>query len=274
MYTEESECGTLCNSYDCSNGRAMRENTLKSNLKRGVVQYGCLIHIGNSFSAELMAHQGWDALAIDLQHGLIGFETAITMFQAISTTTCVPLARARWNEPAEIMRLLDAGAYGIICPMISNRDDVERFVRACRYPPQGYRSYGPERGNLYGGPDYAAHANAEIMTLAMIETKAALDNLDDILSVPGLDAVYVGPTDLHYALRGSLAADIADDDYLTTLARIASTAHQRGIIPGIHTSSPAYARKMREIGFRFITIMTDVSLMAGAAQQILTQTNQ
>src|SRR3712207_138583 len=122
------------------------------------------------------------------------------MLQAISTTDVVPFARVNWNDPGTIMKLLDAGCYGVICPMIEGRADAEAFVGACRYPPEGYRSYGPFRASLYGGPDYAANANETVVTMAMIETRAALDDLDGILSVPGLDAVFVGPSDLGQSL--------------------------------------------------------------------------
>ena len=147
-----------------------------------------------------MAHAGFDSLTVDMQHGLSHFESAVPMFQAISTTDTVPLARVPWNEPGIIMKLLDAGCYGIICPMINSADEAAAFVGACRYPPHGYRSYGPTRAALYAGADYAAHANEEVLTLAMIETKAGLENLEAIVQTPGLDAVYVGPADLSQSL--------------------------------------------------------------------------
>ena len=129
-----------------------------------------------------MAKQGWDSLTIDLQHGVVDYPSALQMFQAISTTETVPMARVNWNEPGQIMKILDAGCYGVICPMVSNRDEAEKFVQACMYPPKGYRSFGPIRGLLYGGPDYGEHANDEILKLAMIETKESLNNLDKIMT--------------------------------------------------------------------------------------------
>ena len=129
------------------------------------------LHIPNSFSTEVMAHAGWDSLTIDMQHGPPEYHAALPMLQAISTTETVPLARVPWNEPGLIMRMLDAGCYGVICPMINTREQAEAFVGACRYPPEGYRSFGPYRARLYAGADYPQYANEEIVTMAMIETR-------------------------------------------------------------------------------------------------------
>ena len=147
-----------------------------------------------------MANQGWDSLTIDMQHGLIDYPNAVNMLQAISTTETTPMARVNWNEPGQIMKILDAGCYGIICPMVSNRKEAENFVQACQYPPKGYRSFGPIRASIYGGGDYAKHADQEILKLAMIETKEALEKLDEILDTPNLDGIYIGPADLSLAV--------------------------------------------------------------------------
>ena len=155
----------------------MRENKLKKIFKEGKVVVNGWLQIPSSFSAEVMANQGWDSLTIDMQHGAVDYPNALQMFQAISTTDVVPMARVNWNEPGQIMKILDAGSYGVICPMVSNREQAEKFVQACMYPPKGYRSFGPLRGLIYGGSDYGKHANNEILKLAMIETKEALDNL-------------------------------------------------------------------------------------------------
>ena len=157
--------------------------------------------LGNSaYSAEVIANEAFDAVVVDMQHGIIDFQAAAELLQAISTKAPVPIARTPWNDPSPIMRLVDAGAYGIICPMVNNRAECEQFIAACRYPPLGERSYGPLRAMLYAGEDYYQHANDTIATIAMIETAAALDDLDGIMSVDGLDAVYIGPSDLSIAL--------------------------------------------------------------------------
>ena len=156
-----------------------------------------------------MSHQGWDSLTIDMQHGVVDYPNALQMLQAISTTEAVPMARVNWNEPGQIMKILDAGCYGVICPMVSNRKEAENFVKACLYPPKGYRSFGPIRGLLYGGSDYGKYANDEILKFAMIETKEALENLDAIMSTPDLSGIYIGPADLSLA--------IGEDQVLTNL---------------------------------------------------------
>ena len=178
----------------------MRKNKLKELFKTGKPIINSWFSIPSSFSAESMAQQSWDSLTIDMQHGLIDYSSAVSMLQAISTTNITPMARVNWNEPGQIMKILDAGCYGVICPMVSNRKEAEKFVQACQYPPKGYRSFGPIRGLLYGGQDYGKHANDEIVKLAMIETREALDNLDQIMTTPGLDGIYICPADLCLAI--------------------------------------------------------------------------
>ena len=141
----------------------MRKNKLKQMFKEGKPVVNGWLQIPSAFSAEVMAHQGWDSCTIDMQHGVIDYPNALGMLQSISTTEVTPLARVNWNEPGQIMKILDAGCYGIICPMVSNRKEAESFVKACLYPSKGYRSFGPIRGLLYGGSDYAKNADNEII---------------------------------------------------------------------------------------------------------------
>ena len=178
----------------------MRENTLKAIWARGAAVVNGWLSIPSAFSAEIMAHQGFDSLTVDMQHGVVDYQTAVTMLQAVSTTSTIPLARVAWNDPALLMKILDAGVYGVICPMVSTVEQAEAMVKACKYPPQGYRSWGPVRASIYAGADYGDHANDDVLVMPMIETAEALENLDAILQVPGIDAVYVGPSDLSLAL--------------------------------------------------------------------------
>jgi 4-hydroxy-2-oxoheptanedioate aldolase len=153
----------------------MRPNNIRTVWNAGQCVVNGWLAIPSAFSAEVMAHCGWDSLCIDIQHGMVDYQTATTMMQAISTTAVTPIVRVPWNDPAIIMKCLDAGAYGIVCPMINSGEDALRFAGACRYPPMGYRSLGPIRAQLYGGSDYAAKANEEIVALAMIETMPGLE---------------------------------------------------------------------------------------------------
>ena len=246
----------------------MKKNKLKQMFKDDKPVINGWLQIPHSFSAEVMAKQGWDSLTIDLQHGVVDYPNALQMFQAISTTDTVPMARVNWNEPGQIMKILDAGCYGVICPMVSNRDEAEKFVQACLYPPKGYRSFGPIRGLLYGGPDYGEHANDEILKLAMIETKESLDNLDKIMTTKNLDGIYIGPADLSLAIGAKPGFDNPEGTpTYEALTNILSYAKKNNIVAGIHNASPMYAEKMIKLGFQFVTVGSDQKFMASGANQ-------
>ena len=246
----------------------MRKNFLKQMFKEGKPIINGWLQIPSSFSAEVMAHVGWDSCTIDLQHGVVGYENALTMFQAISSTKTVPLARVNWNEPGQIMKILDAGCYGIICPMVSNRKEAENFVKACLYPPKGYRSFGPIRGLIYGGNDYGEHANNEILKLAMIETSEALEKLDEILDTPNLDGIYVGPADLSLAVGEEARFDVPESTRaFKEIIRILKAAKKRNLLAGLHTASADYAKKMIDKGFNLVTIGADHRFMSAGAKK-------
>ena len=246
----------------------MRENTVKRAWREGKITYGAWLSIPSAFSAEVMAHQGFDWICIDMQHGVIDYQIAVTMLQAISTTQTIPFVRVPWNEPGIIGKALDAGAYGVIIPLVNTREQAEAAVGACRYAPAGYRSFGPLRASYYAGPDYAIHANEEIACIPMIETTTALANLEEILNVPGIDAVYVGPADLSLTLGLPPRMDHDDQSFEQARRAIAEACRRHGIVPGIHASA-ALAPKHAEAGYRMITISTDVGSMAGASAQDL-----
>jgi 4-hydroxy-2-oxoheptanedioate aldolase len=168
------------------------------------------------------------------------------------------------------MKILDAGSYGVICPMVSNREQAEKFVQACMYPPKGYRSFGPLRGLIYGGPDYGKHANNEILKLAMIETKEALDNLDNIMSTPGVDGIYIGPADLSLAVGEEPGFDKKENDpVFAVIMKILEHAKKNNIVAGIHNMTPEYAQKMINRGFQLVTISSDQRFMTSGAKSTL-----
>jgi 4-hydroxy-2-oxoheptanedioate aldolase len=220
----------------------------------------------SSFAAEIMAHAGWDSVVVDMQHGIIDYQVMVTMLQAISTTATVPLVRVPWNDPAHIQKALDAGAYGIVCPMINNRAETESFVGAMRYAPLGYRSSGPIRAALYGGADYHAKANDIVVAFGMIETAEAIDKLDEILSVKGLDAVYIGPSDLSISFGHPPGGDKTDAWMMEALNKVLEACKRHGVKPGIHCLAPPYAKKMIEMGFMFVTVGGDARFLTAAAQ--------
>ena len=247
----------------------MRPNRLREIWQAGGAVVNGWLAIPNSFSAETMAHQGWDSLTIDMQHGVVDYQAMVTMLQAISTTNTVPVVRVPWLEPGILMKSLDAGAYAVICPMINTREDAEKLVAYTHYAPQGTRSFGPVRALLYGGADYPQHANKTIVSFAMIETKQALDNLDDILSTPGLDAIYIGPSDLSIALGCKPTFDDLDPPAAQAVDHILARAKAHGVVAGIHNGTPEAARKRVAKGFQFVTIGSDARLMAAGSQEIL-----
>ena len=219
----------------------MRENRIRTIWKAGGAVVNGWLAIPNAFSAETMAHQGWDSLTIDLQHGVVDYQAAVNMLTAISTTNTVPVVRVPWLEPGILMKTLDAGAYAVICPMVNTRADAELLVAATHYQPRGTRSFGPVRALLYGGADYPKHANDTIVVFAMIETKQALDNLDEILSVKGLDAVYIGPSDLSLALGCTPTFDDVDKPVVEAIDHILARAKAHGLVAGIHNGTPEAA---------------------------------
>lgn len=247
----------------------MRPNPLRRIWRQGGAAVNGWLAIANSFSAETMAHQGWDTLTIDLQHGMVDYAGMVPMLQAISTTPTVPLVRVPWLEPGILMKTLDAGAYGVICPMVNSREDAQKLVAWTHYAPRGTRSYGPVRALLYGGADYPQHANDEIVTFAMIETAAALDNLDAILSVEGLDAIYVGPSDLSLALGCAPTFDDLDPKAAEAVDHILARAQAHGVVAGIHNGTPEAALRRIAKGFQFVTVSSDARLMAAGAQQVM-----
>jgi 4-hydroxy-2-oxoheptanedioate aldolase len=247
----------------------MRENRLRTLWKKGEAAINGWLAIPNSFSAETMAHQGWDTLTVDLQHGVVDYQAMVTMLQAISTTNTVPVVRVPWLEPGILMKTLDAGAYGVICPMVSTREDAQKLVAYTSYAPKGTRSFGPVRALLYGGADYPQHANDTIVRFAMIETAQALDNLDDILSVEGLDAIYVGPSDLSLALGCTPTFDDVDPKAAQAIDHILERAKAHGVVAGIHNGGPDAALKRIAKGFQFVTVSSDARLIAAGAQAIV-----
>jgi len=249
----------------------MRDNALRQAWAQGRRTANGWLSIPSPFAAEVMAHQGWDSLTVDLQHGLIDYQTAVGMLQAISTTAAVPMVRVPWLEPGILMKVLDAGAYGVICPMVNSAADAELLVRACRYPPRGTRSFGPIRATLYAGADYARDADRTVLVLAMIETAAALADLDAILAVEGLDGIYVGPSDLSASLGCPPTLDPEVREVVAAIEQIVRRAKAAGLVAGIHTAAPDYARRMHQLGYDFVSIGSDARLLATKSQETLAE---
>jgi 4-hydroxy-2-oxoheptanedioate aldolase len=242
---------------------------LKSTWHTQAVAAGWL-HLGHPFVAELMAASGFEVLVADHQHAPFGIETALSLVAMVSRTSAVPFVRVSWNDPAEIMKFLDAGALGIICPMVNSAAEARDFVAACRYPPRGIRSFGPTRaGLLY--PDYAKQADERIITMAMIETKAGLEHLDEILETPELDGIFVGPSDLNQSLGNGAKLDSLEPDFLEILGSIAQKTKAAGKVSGLFCGSSGYALQMQAIGYQFLVLSSDSRLLTASAKQTLEQ---
>jgi len=235
----------------------MRPNAVRTRIAASQVVVNGWLSIGSAYSAEGVGHSGVHAVTVDLQHGMLDFSDALVMMQAISATPATPMVRVPDLDPAKIMHLLDAGAYGIICPMISAPEQTKTLVDACRYPPVGNRSFGPSRGLLYGGADYVSQANETVMAIPMIETAEAVDRIEEILDVEGVDMVYLGPNDMAFALDGDVAHPRPKSE--AALLHVLNAATRRGIPVGIFCSGGDEARSRIEQGFRLVTPGNDFS---------------
>lgn len=225
-------------------------------------------------TAEIMGRAGFDMMTVDLQHGLVDYQMALTMLQVLQGLPAPVLTRVPWNEPGIIMKCLDAGFAGVICPMINTVDDARRLVQAARYAPLGGRSFGPTRANLVHGQAYARTANTKVLLLAMIETREALSNLDGILAVEGIDGIYVGPSDLGLSLGYEPTLEPTATEVIDAISEIVTRTKAAGRIAGIHTGSPAMIKAMLQQGFDFASLLTDLRLFVSALSRSLAEVKE
>lgn len=245
---------------------------LKSHFANGGTAVNGWCAIPSTVTAEILGRAGFDLMTVDLQHGLIDYQMALTMLQVLQGLPAPVLARVPWNEPGIIMKCLDAGFAGIICPMINSAEDAQRLVQSARYAPLGGRSFGPTRANLVHGTGYAKAANASVVVLAMIETREALQNLDAILAVEGIDGVYVGPSDLGLSLGHEPTLEPTAPQVLAAITDIVTRTRAADRIAGVHTGSPEMVTRMLEQGFQFASLLTDVRIFANAVARQLAGT--
>ena len=231
-------------------------NTIRRRWSAGEPAFGAWCTIPSSLAAEIMGQLGFDWVCVDLQHGLAGLESAAPMLQAITAAGPVPLVRVPANEPWLIMRALDLGASGVVIPLVGTAEEAARAAAACRYPPDGVRSWGPVRTSPALGGD-SGERNERVLCLVMVETRDGVENLDAICAVPGVDGVYVGPRDL--ALSHGLSPGPELDGLIE---HIAATCRLHGVPPGIHARSGESARAYAEAGFLFASVATDRELLA------------
>jgi len=249
----------------------MKTNPVRAKLKRGESSVGTWLTLPDPVAAQLMAKTGFEWLTVELEHTPTTFETAAQSFAIVAASGCVPLARVPWNTGENIKRVLDTGAWGIVVPMVNSRAEAEAVVRAARYRPLGERSIG---GQLHatnfdtGAPTYYSRANDEILVIVMAEHVQAVENIDAILSVPGLDAVFVGPNDLHASMGLPPTFDSDNSQFNAALKTILAAAKARGVAPGIHVADASQAQRRISEGWQFIAVASEAGLMLAKAGEI------
>ena len=230
--------------------------TLREHWALGVTTIGTWLTLPSAVSAEIAGGAGFHYACIDMQHGVIDYQMAVSLTQAVVLGGGHAIARVPWNEPGIIGKVLDAGIEGAIVPMVNTAAEAELVVRSARYAPLGSRSYGPALAGMRR-PNYFEWATTGIAVIPMIETTEALNNLDEILQVPGIDAIYVGPADLSVSLGLKPANNDGEALFDDALAAIVSACNNHGIVPGIHTTTQFVAKRLEQ-GFRMVTVSNDM----------------
>jgi 4-hydroxy-2-oxoheptanedioate aldolase len=252
----------------------MKTNRVKDLLKAGRPVIGSWLGIPSPVSARFMSRLGFDYLCVDMEHQPIDIETASAMFAAIVEGGCVALARIPWNTPENIKRVLDCGAQGIVVPMVNTRAEAEAAVAAAKYPPQGIRSVGGMLHALNFATDpatYYARANEEILVVVQAESPEGVANADEILSVEGVDAVFIGPNDLLCQMGHTPGMESDEPQFIGALQRICSVAHENGVAPGIHTANHEACNRRVAQGFRFMAVASDARFMVAGGQSELSR---
>jgi 4-hydroxy-2-oxoheptanedioate aldolase len=245
--------------------------SLRELWSRGQPTFGGWASIGNAYVTELLGRSGFDWVGIDTQHGLVANHEVAGMLQALAITRTPAIVRVGWNSPDLIMRVLDAGANGVIVPMIDSADDARAAVAACRYPPEGTRSFGVSRAAL-GVPAYGPKTgNDSVICAVMIETLGATDALDEILSVPGVDAIFIGPSDLALSHGYEPSMDAADPAVARTVLEIRDACRAAGVTPGIFAGTPETAARWADEGFQLIALLSDAALVAQGAHAMVSR---
>jgi 4-hydroxy-2-oxoheptanedioate aldolase len=241
---------------------------LKSNRSKNKTVLNAWCAMPGTMSTEVMAFQDWDVLTVDLQHGILDYQIAVEMIRVIQGRGKPVVGRVPWIDPIATMKLLDAGVSGLICPMISTPELAAKFVSFCRYPPLGIRSFGPTRAGL-ADPDYQAKANDRVVCAVQIEEAAAMKALDEIAAVPGVDMLYVGPADLALTHGLKPQFDPESPEMISMFEKVIAACERHDLTPAIHCLTPAYSARMHALGFRFITLASDLRILARATKELI-----
>lgn len=244
------------------------QNAARKLLKQGKPAVGVWLSIPSLVSAEALATQGWDWLTLDVEHACMDHESQQMMFLAIASQDCVPLARIPANDPTIIKQTLDAGAMGVVVPMVCSADEARAAVAACRYPPEGIRSAGGGRWRYSYGADFVQRANEEILCIVMIEHQTGVERAEEILSVPGVDGCFIGPNDLSWSmgLKGQ-----RNDAHAAALLKVRDAGKKVGTPVGLHCQSPGEVVERIGQGFQFLACQADMGFLTAGAAAALKQ---
>jgi len=254
----------------------MRHNPVRDKLRRGEPTFGTWLCLPDPTAARLLACVGFDWLTVELEHAPVNIETAIAACGAIAAQGAaagpggtVPLVRVPFNTTENIKRVLDNGAFGIVVPMVNSRAEAEAVVEAARYRPLGRRSIGGFLHAVNFGTDpatYYERANDELLVVVQTEHVDAVERADEILSVPGIDAFFIGPNDLLASMGRKPAMESDDPQFVAALEHLLATGRKHGVAAGIHTADAAAARRRVTEGFQFVAVASDVALLLARAQ--------
>lgn len=250
----------------------MFKNKTKLLLKQGKPAFGTWVTIDSPDVAEALSRVGFDWLVFDMEHAPLEIETCQHMMQAMNGTETTPIVRVAWNDMVLMKRVLDIGAYGVVVPWVNSRGEAEYAVKACRYPPAGVRGVGPRRVVKYGLEsidEYFKAADEEVLIIVQIETEKALQNLDEILSTPGVDACYVGPYDLSASL--GVFRQFNHPKFTSAIEKILDTSKKTGVAPGYHAGSLEEALLRLEQGFKFIAITSDMGHLINSCRKTVSK---
>jgi 4-hydroxy-2-oxoheptanedioate aldolase len=250
----------------------MKSNPVKRKLAAGEATFGTWLSLGDLYATRVLARCGFDWLTLDLEHGAIDWSQAATVFAAIADAGCVPLARVPQGSHDYIKRVLDCGAWGIVAPMVNTVEQARTAIAAAKYPPVGNRSLGGgwHAMNFAATPaEYYAAANDEILVILQTESPTGIENAEAIYSLPGVDAIFVGPVDLRANMTRADGTRATDDEFEAALQRVVDAGKKTGTPTGMHTMDPATALRRAEQGMRFIAVGSDLSLLTKAAQDVV-----
>jgi 4-hydroxy-2-oxoheptanedioate aldolase len=241
------------------------KNPLREVWAEGRTAFGLWAAIPSAFSAELVAGAGVDYVCVDQQHGVVDYASMVPMLQAIGAAGAAPITRVLSNDPFRIMKALDAGAWGVIVPLVNDAEEAAHAVSACRYPPDGIRSYGPIRASSLIGSKDPEDLAGEVLCLVMVETREGLENVEEIAATPGVDGIYIGPADLALSLGLPPTTEVTEEKHVEAVRRIREACQKHGIVTGIHCSSGEWGQRQAGAGFDMVTVATDAALLEGAA---------